>query len=537
MLQIRHDPYPWSRATPSLLLQGLRFPGVLLLGMCLLGSCARSPKPVSDVPPEPVPATASSSTEAPHVKAAQDLQSQGKSSSAIRILQSFLDSQPDRPLFLETQIALARIYEQSGDLDAALQTYRDVMKHAPSPSSKNFKQQARERIAFLEARTKPTPTTRRSVSVMVSAASLPPRDQWESWLEELQQAEVTILILEVGTKPVRGEQLSQPRPAASTASGNSPAVYFQTTWAPVKKPVLNQIVPVAHKNGIAVFGAVTLRRMPWLEPPVGWADWVYRLDANRLERSQALDIFNPAVQDYHAGFLSDLAKTGIDGVFFRADAPMGPFEGLTRFGLKGFRREHGVQLNARILFPPRPEASGPSRSKSSSPHDSAPVGITSRFSPAYWKWEGWKVREQLRVLGRYITTLRKQVPGLQFAIEVHAEAISKPIEAMVHYSEDVLEAKQLGIHYLVTPLGAAGRGPVRLSDQIGRGSKNGGMPEANFMTQALEVMESSDQIWIKRNLPQGQVSTIGQIIPVRMDQLPFPKGVGLLYTLGRPVLP
>lgn len=533
--------YPWNRATPDSLLQGVLFPSFLLLGLLTLGNCARAPKPVSDVPPKPVSATATTSDDAPDAQGepAQDRQALSKSSADIRILQSVLDSHPDTVVSLETQIALARTYERSGDRKAALQIYREVVKHTPSPSSKNFRQQALERIAVLEAPTKQVHTpVRQSVAVMVPASRMPPRKQWEQWLRALQKAEVTHLILEVGTKPVRDTGSSPSQSATPQSSGRSHGVFFHTKWAPVKKPVLNQIIPLAHKKGIAVFGAVTLRRMPWLEPTVGWADWVYRLDTNRLERSKALDIFHPAVQDYHVGFLADLVKSGIDGVLFRADAPMGPFEGLTRFGLAEFRRQYGIELNARILFPPPARvARHKGSSPSSSTADANKRTVTSRFSPAYWKWEGWKVREQLQVMGRYVTTIRKQAPALQIAVEVHRDAISKPIEAMLRYSEDAVETKQLGIHYLVTPMGTSGSRPIRLSDATDQNAEREAPAPVSFMTQALEAVEGPEEIWVMRHLPHDQVATIGEVIPVRRDQLSLPKGVGLLYTLGRPALP
>lgn len=544
LLQIRVSPYPWSRATPS---PRLFHVGLLLLGVLLLGACARSPKPVAELPPPPpqpspqsVPAPSSSTGGIRLLKDAQEHQSRGEYASAIQKLQAFLDSQPTTSLFLEAQTALARTYEQSENFQEALQAYREVAKRIPARSSGTIRQHTQERIAFLEARTElGKQGTRRSVVVMIPASALPPRKQWDHWLDELQKAGVTIVVLEAGTKSVRSghSSMSKPRAPTSKSSGPSPGVYFQTTWAPVLKPALNQIVPLAHRKGMAVFAAVTLRRMPWLEPPVGWADWVYRLNANRLERSQALDLFNPAVQDYHAGFLADLVKTGIDGVLFQANVPMGPFEGLSRFGLEGFRRQYGIQLNARILFPPPAQASRPSKPEQSSPDGLGKPEVTSRFSPAYWKWEGWKVRERLEVIGRHMNRLRKQVPAIQFAMEVHVEAITKPMDALLHFSEDVMEAKQLGFHYLVTPMGASGSRPMRLSDNSSTESNPVDSSETNFMQQALAIMEGPERIWVMHNLPNGQAATIGQVLPVRRDQLPLPKGVGLLYTFGRPVLP
>ena len=517
---------------------------LLVLGVCLFGSCARAPRPAADVSPPATPEPASkalaSTSDVRLLKDAQDHQNRGDYPSAIRILQNFLQAQPESPLLLEAQVALARTYEQSGDLQAALQAYREVVKRTSAQAPGRFRPQARERIAFLEARTElGQKAIRRPVGVMVSASLVPPQAQWDQWLGELKKAGVTSVILEVGTKPPlqTGSSNHTQETTKKKSRENAPGVFFQTTRAPVKQALLNQIVPLAHKKGIMVFGGVTLRRMPWLAPPAGWADWVYRLNVNRLERSSALDIFNPAVQDYHQGFLADLVKSGIDGIVFQADAPMGPFDGLTRFGLEGFRRQYGMQLNARTLFPPQARSSRPIPSSRSSSKSSVQPPVKSRFSPAYWKWEGWKVREQLHVMGRYMSNLRKQRPALQFAVEVHAEAISKPVDALLQYSEDLLETKQLGFHYLMTPLGVSGEEPMSLSQRTSSESESAGASETHFMNQALAIMEGPERIWVMRKLSHGNVATVGQAIPVRMDQLPFPKGVGLLYTLENPVLP
>ena len=524
--------YPWSRAIPAALSRGMLVQGGLVLVMLLFGNCAKSPKPVSGLPSEAVPPVSSSTAEKSDVTRGMPPQAEPDFSTNLRILKSFLNSQQDKDALLETQVALARTYEQAGERDEALKVYHDVVKEtSPSLStSKDFTHQATERIASLESRTvQAQQPEKRSVAVLIRPSTVPPRKQWEQWLGELREAGVTVLILEAGTKPVEGKRPSHVRPTASTSTGTSPGVYFQTTWAPVKKPTLNQIVPLAQKKGLAVFAAVTLRRMPWLEPTVGWADWVYRLDTNRLERSQALDIFNPAVQDYHAGFLADLVKSGIDGIFFRADAPMGPFEGLSRFGLAGFQRQYDIQLNARILFPPRTQTGRRPNSQGSE--------LTSRFSPAYWKWEGWKVREGLQVMGRYVTALRRTAPRLEIAVEVHPEAISRPLAAMVHYSEDVVEAKQLGFQYLVTLPGSPENGDEKLSAKSDSASTNTDLPGSHFISQALDIIEEPHALWVMHNLPPGRVPNVGAVIAEQNNQVPVPKGVGVLYTLGTSALP
>ena len=46
------------------------------------------------------------------------------------------------------------------------------------------------------------------------------------------------------------------------------------------------------------------------------------------------------------------AVTGVDGVLFRADAPLGPTDGLSAYGLRGFERDFDIKLDPRKLFTP-----------------------------------------------------------------------------------------------------------------------------------------------------------------------------------------
>ncbi len=552
---------PWNRATPSHVCQDflgrLFLPGLLLVGLIFFGNCARAPKPVPDLPPDhdvPVATIPDEGTViAPAIPGEGEIDSQpaDPSESDLRILQNVAEAHPDPLVSLETQMALARTYEASGDQEAALHIYREVAKQAPADSPKHLKEQALERLSVLENSIVDVSIAESPVAVLVPASRLPPRAQWASWLTDLQRAEVTVLVVEVGTKLSAGRRSATSSSRKARRSKSSPGVYFQTKWAPVKQPVLKHIIALAHEKGIAVYAAVTLRRMPWLEKKIRWADWVYRLERNQLRRSKALDMFHPDVQKYHIRFLTDLVKTGLDGLLFRGDAPMGPFDGLTRFGLAGFRQQYGIELNARILFPPHPTKKGKRRNQGStlsksgsspggtSQANSSPVNtkvpsVVSRFSPAYWKWAGWKAREQLQIIGRYLNRVRQFAPRLDVAMEVHREAISHPIAALLRYSEDVAEARQMGVQYLVTPMGLSGPGPDRLVELSEEESSRAAVP---FMTQALEGVEGPENLWVMRPVPEGNMATIGQTIPVRRDQLTLPKGVGLLYTLDTPALP
>ncbi len=503
---------------------------VLLFSFLASEGCATA-KLEASTDPSPAPQTESALvTQTRWFKDAQEYQTQGNVQAATRLLRRLIDTYPDSPLLLEARWALGRASEQSGDLDGAMKEYRAIIEDtdAKSPRGKVFAQRARGRITELE-RNIGTPLTPPdgTVGILISPTRLPASQGRADWLRGLAKAGFTTLVLEVGMKSTAAHSPPRTQPVEGSNPRQRPAgVYFRTKWARVLDDLLDQIVPLAHEHGLSVFGAVTARHMPWLEPSEKWGDRTFNLSRRTVEDSPALDLFNPGFQEYLSGFLTDLAATGIDGVLFRADAPPGMTDGFSSYGLDGFHSSFGIQLDPAQLFPVAGETvSGHISSGGDIPSESGPG-----HPPEFWQWTGWKARERLKIFSHLMSAMRQRSPQLQFVLEVHSEAISNPTYALSQFSEDLLEAKRAGFHFVLTRIKGPVIAPTVLpppgdeSDQ----AREGDTPPS-FISRLIELMDGPERVWVTRPSPVLDSAMISQSLSPSMDKARVPKGIGILY--------
>jgi hypothetical protein len=445
------------------------------------------------------------------IQQAQGHFAEGRYEASVRILRRVIDTYPRSPRVPEARWWLARSYEQSGFFKAALAEYRLLAAQPPAsqPQQVSYGPEAKNRIAALEQRLGILANTSRGlVGLQASPRTLPDAVAIDQWMQGLSQAGITMLVLDAGTRPGAGREAS---PAG---------VYFKTSWAATVRDVFAYAVPAAHRRGLAVFASVSLRQMPWLDRQLGWNDVVVDRMTGRLAASSELDLFHPAYQEYLIGFMADLAATGIDGVLFRAEASSGPLEGFSSYGLRGFERDYAAKLDpATLMFPDA--ASG----------RMAPVrnGQAARQegTPEYWRWLGWKARETLTVMDRLRHAIRMRAPVLQFAVELHREAVSDPVTALLHYGEDLLEAKAVRFDFYVTAEGPAAAAfvtvpPPNSVPAIVR-------PAGNFMSRAVELVGDADDIWLAKPLPAGDIARPWARVAPAADRATLAPGLGLLY--------
>lgn len=132
--------------------------------------------------------------------------------------------------------------------------------------------------------------------------------------------------------------------------------------------------------------------------------------------------------------------------------------------------------------------------------------------------------------------MRQRSPQLQFGLEVHPEAISNPTYALSEFSEDLLEAKRAGFHFVLTRIKGPVIAPTVLpppgdeSDQ----AREGNTPP-RFISRLIELMDGPERVWVTRPIPVLDSATISQYLSPSMDKARVPKGVGLLYM--RPLPP
>jgi hypothetical protein len=446
--------------------------------LVLLGSCA----PASRLPSRPGPALEAQFRLLQHARLAH---TQGQHETAIGLLHRLIESHPQSPLLPEARWWLAHSYDQQGDLKEALAQYRLIAlgaKEGPHTA------EAQRRAAELERLLGIPPPATGLTALFVRVEQLPPIPDWPRWMETVSRAGISTLVLEVtANRPV------------------SPGVYFQTGLATVHQDVVGALLPIAHRNGVAVFAAVTPRRLAWIAPGLGWNDWSFDAGRQDLQPSGDLDLFHPAFQEYLAAWCADLAATGVDGVLFRADAPLGPADGLSPFALRAFERDFGIPLEPSRMFtvaPPRERAD---------------------YAPEFWRWAGWRAREMVRVLDRMKNAMHRQSPKLRVAVELHAESVIRPLDALVQYGEDLLEAKRGRFdYYVITTGSAAATFQVDLP----------GIAE-----QTLGLLGEPQRIWMTAAVPDADLAQMVSRIAAGGDRLRLPKNMGLVYVRQPTAIP
>ncbi|TAL12105.1 MAG: tetratricopeptide repeat protein, partial [Nitrospirae bacterium] len=355
----------------------------------------------------------------------------------FRRLQNDYPGAPERPAAM---LLLAQVFEKRGETLQALGEYRKLAdEYAQAPQAI----QARIKIPELERQlpvVRP-PQESRTIGLHVGPDGLAGLDDRE--LGRLRQTGANTLIVSV----------TKNRPFL--AEGEKAGVYFKTDWAPVLQDRLAAVVAAAHRQGLLVWASLSLRRMDWVDPKLEWADWKFNAQTARLERVETLDLLHPALRDYQVGLLTDLAGTGVDGIFLVADPPSEANEGFSTTALRKFEKDMGQPADPSRLL----SAQGRERS----------LG----YAPEFWRWLGWKQREQSRAVIGVMEAVRAAFPGLLVAVEVHAEAVTNPQAALAMYAEDLLDLRRdrYRVDYIAVPVASAQGPQVAKAAEIVRGDR------------------------------------------------------------------
>lgn len=303
-------------------------------------------------------------------------------------------------------------------------------------------------------------------------------------MRSLAKAGITTLALEAGTE-------EQQRPPSDIRLTQSGGVYFRTDWAPTVRDAIGQLVPLAHQQGLAVYVAVNPWRMAWVDQTLGWQAQAYGVAGGQARPAPFLDLFHPAFQEYLIGFMTDLAGSGVDGVLFRAPPGADPGERFSRFAGEGVERDFGVRLDPASL-----------------------KGGQKGYAPEVWRWLGWESRQSVKVLDRMAQALRKRSAAIQVGLEVHEEAITDPVAALVRYREDILEAKQGPWDFYLIASGPA--------SALAQGK---GGPDV--MAKAVALLGERHQLWIGTHLPVDAIAKPDERVPAAIERAAVPPGVGL----------
>ncbi len=407
----------------------------------------------------------------------------------MQLLERWLRTYPRSPLAREAHWWLGRSYEQAGDLGAALVQYRSVVQVG---GNSELVVAARSRIAGLERPAAGLPRLAgKQMALGLSTQRLPQPSLLEGWLRSLAKAGVTTLVLEAG-----------PEEARSQKSGGAPAgVYFRTDWALTVQDTIGQLVPLAHRQGMAVYVTVNPWRMAWVDPALGWQAQAYDAAAGQFRPSLFLDLFHPSFQEYLVGLVTDLSGSGADGVLFRAPPGTDPGERLSRFAREAVERDFGIRLAPESLR-----------------------GNQRSYAPEVWRWLGWESRQSVKVLDRLAQAVRKRSATMQVGLEVHEETVTEPVAALVRYREDVLEANQgAWDFYVIMP---------RPSPFLGQGKGQTGVA-----TKAVALLGDRRPIWMETRLQGGDLMKLDERLPAAIAQAGLPPGIGLWYVMPADPVP
>ncbi len=471
------------------------FAGVLLGSLAGAGCAARY-----ELPSRPPTFSGDPSVEAQSrlLNEARADYAQGRYATAVRLLERFLSAYPGSPHLAEARWWLARSYEDLGDLRAALAHYRTLAAGATGVREDSYEMQAMRRLEELRrAGDRPGTAAAARTALMLSPARLPPLAGLERWMQGLVRAGVTTVVLE-----------------AVTSDGTTPpGVYFDTRLAPVHRDVFSLVLPMAKRVGLAIFAAISLQRLPWVDSSSDWLNAVYDPEERRMRPSATVDLLNPAVQEQLVGLAADLARTGIEGV-------------LVRFGEeKDFFAECGEAARTRFAgvfgtaAEPANFCSVAGRSLETMP-------------PEFWRWVGWKSQERLRLIERIREAMRQKRPHMVVALEVHPEAAVDPLRALVDYGEDLVSLTQRGFD-LVLAKPVASMGEASRSGS-GESATNGLNVFLRWMNErAFDIR----RLWVTNVVRVRDARALEEGIPSPPSRAWLPDEVNLLYRVEPAAVP
>jgi hypothetical protein len=330
-------------------------------------------------------------------------------------------------------------------------------------------------------------TFRGVTALTVAPEDVPPPTELERWVQSLMQGGITMVLIDIGTSAGSNHTVSEDGRRAT-------GIYFRSQWADIIRDIFGELLPLAHQQGLSVFAAVSPRRINWIDPTLGWLDRSYDTVHRQLRLSPYVDLFHPAFQEYLVGLLTDLADTGVDGILFRNDVSLGPYDGFSAFGVRGFERDFHTRMDPAQFF----------------------TGTMSQPFPAeYWRWAGWKARERVKILDRLSRAMRLYGNTRHVAVEIHPEAVTDPRAALVRYGEDLLEAKRRFQYFL-----------LRASSQASSPGVNG-RQTSMIVEQMKGLLGSPDRIWTTMSVSADDAEQIG--IASRTHREELGRDIGLIY--------
>ena len=406
-------------------------------------------------------------------------------STAVSLLNRFLQIHPQSSRSLEARWWLARAYQKAGYLSSAVVHYRFL---ANIRTGNVYQTEARSRVAQLERRLGKSMANGSIKGILVSLSSA--IGEVDSVIPPSTDIEESMVLLDVpclvdGKLQDNGQQRS-----------------FD---------VMHSVVQHLHARGAAVYLGVTPRCLGQVVRQRGmedWKDWTYDPQSRTLRRSPYYSLHFEGYRAFLVDWFTQLRDLPLMGLVIRNEVPVGLYEGFSPLAVELFVREFGVDFNPIRMF-----------------NDDRAVLATDTESgvhlPAvFWKWAGWKARERHRIIQSLVQTLRVRLPHLEFGVTLQPQSVTDPVRGLIHFAED---------------WGNVARGPFdrflitleepdsTLVHQTAQGSPQGSSERNDEMAAVAKMVEHL-----------GKPEKIWAILPDRIGEARIqsgilPQEVGLIY--------
>ena len=430
---------------------------------------------------------------------------------AIRGLQRLLALHPQQEIEAEGRWMLAQAYQHTGEWEGAREQYRALASaHQLVPHQSEAKQNLLELEKLLEESRRPPQDTQ---AVRLNFTQLPQSEGFDEGIKRMRGDGVTTLLIDLGCRNSPMEKGDRKGAAGASALKSM-------------QEMIRSFVARSHLQNLRVYIGVAPRCVGfWKEPvPAAWHDRVYDPESKVTREGPFFDVFHPSYQQFLLNFFDQIAESGVDGVIFLGDQPIGIYEGLGESGIKSFQQIFHTRFIPGEVFQQPIDLA---QLRNSTPPRQSSSGFSSTQDPLFWRWMGWKARERLVVLEKVFHYLRRRHLTLQVGLEIHPHGLTDPLRALVEYTEDAMEAarRPFTFFYVRPEIDREAA-----SDQKQVVEKLRRISTKAVLSRLLPVVDDPRRVWVsfpadgrKRVAPET-----GQDAPILGE---FPVGIGVVHDL------
>lgn len=428
---------------------------------------------------------------------------------AIQGFTRLLALHPQGKLEREGRWLLGQSFDHVQNLDAAQAEYRVL---AMAPEGQRYQAKSSQRLTeiqgLLEEFDVPPQQTK---AIRLALHQLPATQGFEQGIQKMKEDGVTSLLIDLGCK------------RTSLNVSSSHVSHRPQDFAELLS-VLQSFTERSHRAGLVVYVGVNLRCLGHWAPSEHpeWRDRMYHAATGRFHATQWFDLFHSGYQQFLTQALIRFCRSGLDGLVFFNDHPLGMFDGVTRVGLKRFQKRFSTTfVPARIFY----EGFNPLEGLKASPG----IGKGAEATDAlFWRWVGWKARERLNVLEALVGQVRMEYRAVQFGLEIHPRAFTDPVRALVNYAEDAMDAAGRPFSFFFVRPEIDRRSTFTEKSVIDRLRR---ISTKAILDRLLPVVGDPRRVWVSMPAKGGQrlrpQTASSEFSPLEG----FPSGIGVVHDL------